>query len=59
MKRILQFCGLNSILGDNEAIIALPENDSQKNSGLSQKTLSSFRAQLTDREISRIGNVKQ
>ena len=53
MKRILQFCELSSILGDNDAI-ALPENDSQTNSGLSQKALSSYRAQLTDREISRI-----
>ena len=53
MKRILQYCGLTSILNDQEAI-ELPENDSQKNSGLSKEALSSYRAQLTEAEISRI-----
>lgn len=53
MKRILQFCNLQSLLSENDAIL-LPEKDSQNNSGLSQKALQSFRAQLSDKEISQI-----
>jgi hypothetical protein len=54
MKRILRFCSLEHILlGEDEAVV-LPENDSQTNSGLSQNALRSFRASLTDKEISQI-----
>ncbi len=45
----MQFCGLQHLINDDEAI-TLPENDSQTNSGLSQKALQSFIAQHTDKE---------
>ena len=53
MKRILQYCNLTHLIKENEEI-TLPEKDSQKNSGLSQSALSSYRAQLTDTEIEQI-----
>ena len=53
MKRILQFCNLQSLLKE-DATINLPNEDSQTNSGLSKEALQNFQAQLTDKEINQI-----
>ena len=53
MKRILNFCNLQSLLDENAAI-TLPQKDSQNNSGLSQAALQNFRSQLTEKEIDQI-----
>ena len=56
MRKILQFCNLQSVIGENYNIV-LPENDSQTNSGLSKTALQSFRAQLSDKEIGQIDEI--
>lgn len=53
MKRILSFCNLQSLVSEDDAIV-LPQDDSQTNSGLSQKALEPFKAKLTQREIHQI-----
>ena len=56
MRRILQYCHLTHLIKENEEI-TLPEKDSQKNSGLSQSALQSYRSQLTDSEIEKIDEI--
>ena len=56
MRRILQYRNLTHLIHENEEI-TLPEKDSQKNSGLSQSALRSYRAQLTDNEIEKIDEI--